>query len=80
MTVLDIIKEPLKTNYPKMPKDEMDARAKDMAVKVGLNPTYLKRYPIMLYTNLPNCSKLSGLLRAVFENMNKKRYPHRQLF
>ena len=45
MTVLDIIKEPLKANYPKMPKDEMDAKAKAMAEKVGLNPSYLMRYP-----------------------------------
>ncbi len=45
MTVLDIIKEPLKANYPKMPKEEMDARAKEMAEKVGLNPSYLMRYP-----------------------------------
>ena len=45
MTVLDIIKEPLKANYPDMPKAEMDQIAKDMAVKVGLNPTYLMRYP-----------------------------------
>ncbi len=45
MTVLDIIKEPLKANYPKMSKAEMDQRAKDMATKVGLNPTYLMRYP-----------------------------------
>ena len=45
MTVLDIIKEPLKANYPKMPKAEMDQKAKEMAVKVGLNPTYLMRYP-----------------------------------
>ncbi len=45
MTVLDIIKEPLKANYPNMSKDEMDQRAKDMAVKVGLNPMYLMRYP-----------------------------------
>ncbi|MCR4586995.1 MAG: dipeptide ABC transporter ATP-binding protein [Lachnospiraceae bacterium] len=45
MTVLDIIKEPLKANYPKMSKDEMDQIAKDMAAKVGLNPTYLIRYP-----------------------------------
>ena len=45
MTVLDIIKEPLKANYPKMPKSEMDQRAKEMAEKVGLNPTYLMRYP-----------------------------------
>jgi len=45
MTVLDIIKEPLKANYPKMPKAEMDQKAKEMAQKVGLNPTYLMRYP-----------------------------------
>ena len=45
MTVLDIIKEPLKANYPHMPKAEMDQKAKEMAEKVGLNPTYLMRYP-----------------------------------
>lgn len=45
MTVLDIIEEPLKANYPKMPKSEMDAIAMDMAAKVGLNTSYLKRYP-----------------------------------
>lgn len=45
MTVLDIIKEPLKANYPKMPKADMDQKAKEMAEKVGLNPTYLMRYP-----------------------------------
>ena len=45
MTVLDIIKEPLKANFPKMPKAEMDQKAKAMAEKVGLNPSYLMRYP-----------------------------------
>ena len=45
MTVLDIIEEPLKANYPKMPKAEMDQKAKEMAEKVGLNPTCLMRYP-----------------------------------
>ncbi|MDC7292421.1 dipeptide ABC transporter ATP-binding protein [Butyrivibrio sp. DSM 10294] len=45
MTVLDIIKEPLKANYPKMSKAEMDKKAIEMAVKVGLNPSYLMRYP-----------------------------------
>ena len=45
MTVLDIIKEPLKANFPRMPKAEMDQKAKEMAEKVGLNPTYLMRYP-----------------------------------
>lgn len=45
MTVLDIIKEPLKANHPKMPKKEMNAMVKDMAAKVGLNTAYLMRYP-----------------------------------
>lgn len=45
MTVLDIIKEPLKANYPKMPKAEMEERVKDIAAKVGLNTSYLMRYP-----------------------------------
>ena len=31
MTVLDIIKEPLRANYPNMSKDEMDQKAKAMA-------------------------------------------------
>lgn len=44
MTVYDIISEPLKVNF-KLPKDEMDNRVKKMAEKVGLNPSYLKRYP-----------------------------------
>lgn len=45
MTVLDIIKEPLLANYPKMQKAEMEKRVMDIAAKVGLNTTYLKRYP-----------------------------------
>ena len=45
MTVLDIIKEPLLANYPKMPKAEMEQRVMDIAAKVGLNTSYLKRYP-----------------------------------
>ena len=45
MTVLDIIKEPLLANFPKMPKAEMEQRVMDIAAKVGLNTTYLKRYP-----------------------------------
>lgn len=45
MTVLDIIEEPLKANFPKMPKEEMEAKAMDIAAKVGLNVSYLKRYP-----------------------------------
>ena len=45
MTVYDIIKEPLVANFPKMPKDEMEQRIMDIAAKVGLNTSYLKRYP-----------------------------------
>ena len=45
MTVYDIIKEPLLANFPKMPKSEMDRRIMDIAAKVGLNTSYLMRYP-----------------------------------
>ena len=46
MTVLDIIKEPLRANYKgKMTDKEMNDRVIDLAGKVGLNTTYLKRYP-----------------------------------
>ena len=45
MTVVDIIAEPLKANYPKMPKAERDQLVMDIAGRVGLNTTYLKRYP-----------------------------------
>jgi peptide/nickel transport system ATP-binding protein len=45
MTVYDIISEPLRANFPQMPKKEMEERVKTMASKVGLNPSYLKRYP-----------------------------------
>ena len=45
MTVLDIIKEPILANYPKMPKVEVERRVMDIAAKVGLNTSYLKRYP-----------------------------------
>ncbi|MCD7750359.1 MAG: ATP-binding cassette domain-containing protein [Lachnospiraceae bacterium] len=45
MTVLDIIKEPLAANFPKMSKKEMEEKVMDIAGKVGLNVSYLKRYP-----------------------------------
>ena len=45
MTVLDIIKEPLVANFPKMPKAEIERKVMDIAAKVGLNTSYLKRYP-----------------------------------
>ncbi len=45
MTVLDIIGEPIRANYPKMPKAQREAMVKDIAEKVGLNTTYLMRYP-----------------------------------
>ena len=46
MTVLDIIKEPLMANYKKTMSDkEMNDKVISIAAKVGLNTTYLKRYP-----------------------------------
>ena len=45
MTVLDIIKEPLQANFCKMSKAEMEEKVMDIASKVGLNVSYLKRYP-----------------------------------
>ena len=46
MTVLDIIKEPLVANYKKTMSDkEMNDKVISIAAKVGLNTTYLKRYP-----------------------------------
>jgi peptide/nickel transport system ATP-binding protein len=44
MTVFDIISEPLRANF-KLSKKELEERVKTIAVKVGLNPSYLKRYP-----------------------------------
>ena len=45
MTVFDIISEPLRANFRGMAKKEMETRVKEIAEKVGLNPSYLKRYP-----------------------------------
>lgn len=45
MTVFDIIKEPLAANFPQMSKEEMGKRIMDIAAKVGLNTSYLMRYP-----------------------------------
>jgi len=45
MTVFDIIKEPIIANYPQMPKAEIEKKVMDIAEKVGLNTSYLKRYP-----------------------------------
>jgi oligopeptide/dipeptide ABC transporter ATP-binding protein len=44
MTVYDIISEPLRANF-NLSKKEMEERVKGIAQKVGLNPSYLKRYP-----------------------------------
>jgi peptide/nickel transport system ATP-binding protein len=45
MTVFDIISEPLRANYPRMKRGEIERRVIDVAAKTGLNTTYLKRYP-----------------------------------
>lgn len=45
MTVGDIIAEPLLTFYPKLTKDEVKDRVKEMMAKVGLLPNVINRYP-----------------------------------
>lgn len=44
MTVYDILAEPLEANF-RLTKDEREERISRIATKVGLDPTYLKRYP-----------------------------------
>ncbi|MCH4888594.1 ATP-binding cassette domain-containing protein [Acidaminobacter sp. JC074] len=44
LTVFDIISEPLRANG-KFTKEEIESRVTEMAGKVGLNTSYLKRYP-----------------------------------
>ncbi len=44
-TVGDIIAEPLKTHFPKMPANERKEKVKTMMVKVGLHPDQINRYP-----------------------------------
>ncbi|NLU53295.1 MAG: ATP-binding cassette domain-containing protein [Clostridiaceae bacterium] len=44
MTVFDIISEPLRANF-KLKRNELEEKVKSIASKVGLNPSYLKRYP-----------------------------------
>ncbi len=45
MTVGDIIAEPLLTFYPKLTKEEVKDRVKEMMAKVGLLPNVINRYP-----------------------------------
>ncbi len=44
MTVFDIVSEPLRANF-KLGKNEIEERVKNIAEKVGLKASYLKRYP-----------------------------------
>ncbi len=45
MTVGDIIAEPLTSLYPKMKRDEVRERVRQMMAKVGLLPQMINRYP-----------------------------------
>jgi peptide/nickel transport system ATP-binding protein len=45
MTVFDIVSEPLRANYPRMGRAEIERKVIDVAAKTGLNTSYLKRYP-----------------------------------
>ena len=45
MTVFDIISEPLRANYPRMSRADLEQNVIAAAAKTGLNTSYLKRYP-----------------------------------
>ncbi|MGO1296179.1 MAG: murein tripeptide/oligopeptide ABC transporter ATP binding protein OppF [Vibrio sp.] len=45
MTIGDIIAEPLKTFYPKLSKQEVKQKVKEMMDRVGLLPNVINRYP-----------------------------------
>jgi oligopeptide transport system ATP-binding protein len=45
MTLGQIISEPLKTHFPKMPKTEMRERVAKVMARVGLLPNMVNRYP-----------------------------------
>lgn len=45
MTIGDIIAEPLRTYHPKMARQEVKDRVKNMMMKVGLLPNLINRYP-----------------------------------
>ncbi|MDL4912366.1 MAG: murein tripeptide/oligopeptide ABC transporter ATP binding protein OppF [Enterobacterales bacterium endosymbiont of Blomia tropicalis] len=45
MTIGDIIAEPLRTYHPKMTREEVKERVKNMMMKVGLLPNLINRYP-----------------------------------
>ncbi|EKT56233.1 murein tripeptide/oligopeptide ABC transporter ATP binding protein OppF [Providencia sneebia] len=45
MTIGDIIAEPLKTYYPKMPQFEVTEKVKKIMMRVGLLPNLINRYP-----------------------------------
>ncbi len=45
MTIGDIIAEPLRTFYPKMPKEEIKEKVRAMMSRVGLLPNLINRYP-----------------------------------
>ncbi|CRL45395.1 Oligopeptide transport ATP-binding protein OppF [Sodalis glossinidius str. 'morsitans'] len=45
MTIGDIIAEPLHTYFPKMPRQEVKEKVRNMMMKVGLLPNLINRYP-----------------------------------
>jgi len=45
MTVGDIVAEPLRTHYPRMPRPEVRRKVAAMLERVGLGPEHVNRYP-----------------------------------
>lgn len=65
MTIGDIIAEPLKTHFPKMPVAERKQKVKEMLIKVGLLPNQINRYPHEFSGG--QCQRI-GIARALILN------------
>ncbi len=65
MTVLDIITEPLKVNYPQLTKHERYSKALAMMRLVGLSEKYINRYPQEFSGG--QCQRI-GIARALIMN------------
>ena len=65
MTIGEIVAEPLKTHFPKMPKTEWSAKVRQVLEKVGILPNLINRYPHEFSGG--QCQRI-GIARALIIN------------
>ena len=65
MTIGEIVAEPLKTHFPRMPKTERSAKVRQVLEKVGILPNLINRYPHEFSGG--QCQRI-GIARALIIN------------